>query len=83
MSIGIIGIKPGDEAAATGSVASAGQAESRAVRDEDLDFPERSRGATGQLIAPVTARARDGADQQAVQVALRVLHATLGTRRTD
>jgi DNA-binding transcriptional LysR family regulator len=31
----------------------------------------------------LTARARDGADQQAVQVALRVLHATLGTRRTD
>jgi DNA-binding transcriptional LysR family regulator len=31
----------------------------------------------------LTARARDGADQRAVQVALRVLHATLGTRRTD
>src|ERR1700678_3425664 len=31
----------------------------------------------------LTARARDGADQQAVQVALRVLHATLGARRTD
>ena len=31
----------------------------------------------------LTARARDGADQQAVQVALWVLHATLGTRRTD
>ena len=31
----------------------------------------------------LTARVRDGADRTAVQVALRVLHATLGTRRTD